>query len=320
MEFEYLQKENQILLDNLKNEVIRKTLAYMVDFKEHENLITVQKPYSIEISNSDICIAVIVFSGFEGEEYETLKAKKNYHIVSFHKILQTMIEFESLPIKYLDYISLFFMSLGRTNDTTLKDFLHLKNLYSNQTVFHLRKEYILKDVVRNKDLFSLIYQRQKRNSPCKKIKGNFTASMVLNNTMEANSEENLKNVNSSFIVEYIKNRALLVKNETKTDLDKGKLLFVGFAIASGNKRAKKATKLALLPFLLCTTQIIENTKTISILISSHTNEITIDEIAIMTDYIRKKMGNTADIILQVTEDKNLGEALALTIFLSSNQS
>ncbi|AOW10480.1 FtsZ/tubulin family protein [Flavobacterium gilvum] len=318
MEFEYLQKENQILLENLKNEVIRKTLAYMVDFKEHENLVTVQKPYSIEISNPDICIAVIFFVGFVGEEYEVLKTKRHYHIVSFHKILQTMHEFESIPIKYLDYMALFFMSLGRTNDETIKDFLHLKNLYAHQTVLHLRKEYILKKVVWNHDLFSLIFHKQKKDLSSNKIKENFTSSMAINSIMEADNEENLKNINSSFIQEYVKNKELLAKNEPKTDLDKVKPLLVGFAIASGNNRAKKATKLTLLPLLLQNSQFIQNTKSILVIISSHTNEITIDEIAIIVDYIQKKMGNT-NIILHVAEDENLSEALALTIVLSSDK-
>ena len=67
MEFAYDRFDICILLDNLKNEVISKTLAYMVDFKEHDNLVVTPKPYSIEISNADICIAVILFSGFVKE-------------------------------------------------------------------------------------------------------------------------------------------------------------------------------------------------------------------------------------------------------------
>ena len=71
MEFTYERLDICILLDNLKYEEIRKTLAYMVDFKEHENLVVIPKPYSIEICNADICIAIFVFVGFEKEEYET---------------------------------------------------------------------------------------------------------------------------------------------------------------------------------------------------------------------------------------------------------
>jgi hypothetical protein len=140
MEFIYERLDMCILFDNLKNEEIRKTLAYMVDFKEHYNLVIIPKPHSIEISNSDICIAIIVFVGFEKEEYDTLKTKKNHHVVSFDRVTQTMIEFENMPIKHIDYMALFFMSLARTEDKKVQEFLSLKNLSRYDTVYQLRKK------------------------------------------------------------------------------------------------------------------------------------------------------------------------------------
>ena len=140
MEFVYDRLDICILLDNLINEEIRKTLAYMVDFKEHENLIVIPKPYSIEISNAAICIAIIVFVGFEKEEYDTLKTKNNPHVVSFDRITQTMIEFESITIKHIDYMALFFMSLARTEDKKVQEFLSLKDLSRYDTVHQLRKK------------------------------------------------------------------------------------------------------------------------------------------------------------------------------------
>lgn len=140
MEFEYNRLDMCILFDNLKNEEIRKTLAYMVDFKEHENLIVIPKPYSIEISNAAICITIIVFVGFEKEEYDTLKTKNNHHVVSFDRITQTMIEFKNMPIKHIDYMALFFMSLARTEDKKVQEFLSLKELSRYDTVHQLRKK------------------------------------------------------------------------------------------------------------------------------------------------------------------------------------
>ena len=107
MEYAHYRPEHCVLLDNLKNDVVKKTLAYMVDFKEHDNLVVIPKPHSVEISNAEICIAVILFSGFEKEEYEALLTKDNFHIVSFDTIIQTMVEFENIPIKYLDYMAIF---------------------------------------------------------------------------------------------------------------------------------------------------------------------------------------------------------------------
>lgn len=123
MELLYERLDICILYDSLKNEEIRKALAYMIDFKEYENLEIIPKPYSIEISNDEICIAIIVFVGFENEEYEILKNRKNYHIISFDKITQTMIEFKHLPIKHIDYMSLFFMSIVRTEDRKIQDWM-----------------------------------------------------------------------------------------------------------------------------------------------------------------------------------------------------
>lgn len=140
MEFVYDRLDICILLDNLKNEEIRKTLAYMVDFKEHDDLVVIPKPHSIEISNAEVCIAVIVFSGFEKEEYETLKTKNNHHVVSFDRITQTMFEFDNIPIKHIDYMALFFMSLARTEDKKIQEFLSLKDLSRYDTVYQLRKK------------------------------------------------------------------------------------------------------------------------------------------------------------------------------------
>ena len=140
MEFAHYRLEHCILLDNLKNEVISKTLAYMVDFKEHDDLVVIPRAHSIEISNDAICIAIIVFVGFEKEEYDTLKTKNNPHVVSFDRITQTMIEFENIPIKHIDYMALFFMSLARTEDKKVHEFLSLKNLSRYDTVYQLRKK------------------------------------------------------------------------------------------------------------------------------------------------------------------------------------
>ncbi len=150
-------------------------------------------------------------------------------------------------------------------------------------------------------------------------KSQFTASMIFESTQEENNKKNLKNVSSSFIKEYVKNRKVLSKKETKTDLDKNKLLLVGFAVTSGNNRAKNTIKLALLP-LLRNTQVFEKTKSILLHISSHTTKISLDEIGNINDYIREKAGYTADIVMYVNEDKNLGEALAVTIILSEIES
>ena len=314
MEFAYDRFDICILLDNLKNEVISKTLAYMVDFKEHENLVVIQKTHSIEISNADICIAVIVFSGFE-KEYEILKTKKNHHVISFDTTLQLFFEFDNMPIKYLDYMALFFMSLARTEDANIKEFLHLRNPSANETICRLKKEYFLKGVVWNYDLFSLLYKKNTVNSSCQKTKNQFTTSMILDSYPAAFYEYNLKNINSSFVKEFVKNRNLLAMKEIQSELGNSEQLLVGFAVVSGRNRAKKAIRLALSTPLLNNT-IIEKTKTILLHISSDVIEMNLDETGVINDIIQERVGNKADIIMTVSEDKNLGKSLSITIIMS----
>ena len=130
MELIYNHLHNNGLLSVLQNQEITQSLAYMLDFKEHLDLKVTSKPFSIEITNNEITIAVLLYVGFEGAEYEELKTKPNVHIVAFDSITQTMCEFEALKIKHIDYLSLFFMALSRSKISNLKDFQVLKNLGS----------------------------------------------------------------------------------------------------------------------------------------------------------------------------------------------
>lgn len=315
MEYTHYRSDHYILLDNLKNDVVKKTLAYMVDFKEHENLVIIPKPHSIEISNAEICIAVILFSGFEKEEYEALLTKDNFHIVSFDTIIQTMVEFENMFIKHIDSLALFFMSLARTDDTNLFDLLRLKNLNANKTTSNLNKTYFRNDLVWNQDLFSLLYKKTKTNENRKKIKNQFSASMVLESNTEAFSEVNLESINSSHINEFVKNGVLLENKEIVSELSKKKPLFVGFGVSLGRNRAKKATELALSNLNLYGT-IVENVKTILLIISADSIEMNIDEIGEINDIIQEKVGYNAGIIMTVSLNKNLGKSLSVTLMLS----
>jgi len=130
MELIYSHLDNNYLLDVLQNEDINQSLAYMLDFKEHSDLKITPKPFSIEIANNQITIAVLLYVGFEGTEYEALKTKPNVHIVAFDTVAQNLWEFECIKIKHIDYMSLFFMALSRSKNSNLKDFQALKKLGS----------------------------------------------------------------------------------------------------------------------------------------------------------------------------------------------
>ena len=51
-----------------------------------------------------------------------------------------MIEFKNIPIKHIDYMALFFMSLARTEDKKVHEFIRNKNLSRYDTVYQLRKK------------------------------------------------------------------------------------------------------------------------------------------------------------------------------------
>ena len=149
----------------------------------------------------------------------------------------------------------------------------------------------------------------------RRTENHYLTTMVLESSPAAFNEENLRSINSSFIKEFVNNEALLEKNEVQSELGVSKPLFVGFAIVSGRNRAKKAIRLALSIFLL-NNQFLANTKTVLLLISSFSIEINIDEIGEINDYIQENMGYNAAIVMLVSEDKNLGKSLSVTLMLS----
>lgn len=177
------------------------------------------------------------------------------------------------------------------------------------------ENYFLRDAVWHNTAFILLYKKNKMNTNIKKNENQYTTSMVLESCLAAFSKENLKSINSSFIKEFVKNKDLLAKKETYSELGESKPLFIGFAVASDSNRAKKAIELALSTPLL-NDKIIENTKTILLLISSDVIEMNLTEIGEINDSIREKVGDSADIIMVVSEDKNLGKSLSITIMLS----
>lgn len=126
--FFYRRIEHNVLLYILRNKEISSALAYMIDFSNHSNFEVTPKEHSIEIFNDDITIVVIIYVGFELEEYENLKNRKNLHIVTFSMAVPEMIEFKNLNVKYIDTLSLLFMTLSRSENPLGKKLFSLKNL------------------------------------------------------------------------------------------------------------------------------------------------------------------------------------------------
>ena len=100
--------------------------------------------------------------------------------------------------------------------------------------------------------------------------------------------------------------------DAKTVLSNSGTAIMGSAVASGSARAQEAITKALDSPLLNDNKI-TGAKNVLLLIVSGSQEITIDEIGEINDYIQIEAGHGANIIMGVGEDEDLGEAIAVTV-------
>ena len=100
--------------------------------------------------------------------------------------------------------------------------------------------------------------------------------------------------------------------DAKTVLSDSGTAIMGSATASGSGRANEAITKALDSPLLNDNKI-TGAKNVLLLIVSGAQEITIDEIGEINDYIQIEAGHGANIIMGVGEDENLGDAIAVTV-------
>jgi cell division protein FtsZ len=101
-------------------------------------------------------------------------------------------------------------------------------------------------------------------------------------------------------------------HDAKTVLSNSGTAIMGSAKEEGTNRAKTAIVKALDSPLLNDNKI-TGAKNVLLLIVSGTNEVTLDEIGEINDYIQEEAGYDANIIMGVGEDENLGDAIAVTI-------
>jgi cell division protein FtsZ len=100
--------------------------------------------------------------------------------------------------------------------------------------------------------------------------------------------------------------------DVKTVLSDSGSAIMGSAKAKGEYRAKEAIVSALDSPLLNDNKI-TGAKNVLLLIVSGTEEITMDEIAEINEYIQAEAGNNANIIMGVGEDENLADEISVTI-------
>ena len=116
-------EHNELLWALENNQTICKSLAYMVTFKEHQNFKVIPKQHSIEIFNDELILSIILYVGFEMNEYIENVNKSNFQIVSFQKVISEMCEFAkfSNEIKFVEPKALFYTSLSFADDNFSND-------------------------------------------------------------------------------------------------------------------------------------------------------------------------------------------------------
>ncbi len=171
-----------------------------------------------------------------------------------------------------------------------------RNLYAQKGIENLR-EYVDSLIIIN-------------NNKLREIYGNLTYKQAF-----AKSDEVLASAATSIAEVITRNYTVNVDfKDVNTVLENSGTAIMGSAKASGENRSKKVIMDALDSPLLNDNKI-TGAKNVLLLILSGTgeNEITIDEISEINEYIQEEAGNSADVIMGVGEDDSLGEAISVTI-------
>ena len=107
-------------------------------------------------------------------------------------------------------------------------------------------------------------------------------------------------------------------HDAKTVLSNSGTAIMGSAEATGQERADKAIKQALDSPLLNDNKI-DGANNVLLLIVSGDEEVTLDEIGEINDYIQEQAGNNANIIMGVGDDDTLGESISVTVIATGFQ-
>ncbi|MFI5221111.1 MAG: cell division protein FtsZ [Bacteroidia bacterium] len=100
--------------------------------------------------------------------------------------------------------------------------------------------------------------------------------------------------------------------DVKTVMKNSGVAIMGSAMASGPERALEAVKAALASPLLNDNQIL-GAKNILLNITSGTDEVLMDEVDLISNYIQNESGLTAEMIFGTSYDETLGDQLSVTI-------
>ncbi|MET4083489.1 hypothetical protein ABIB40_003461 [Pedobacter sp. UYP30] len=128
MNLHFQHLPNNFLLSLLQEPGFSEALAYLVDFKNYTDLKIIPKAHSIELSNTEIVLSIIIYSGFELNEHAELSGRKNVHLVCFSNVIPEMLEFKGMHIKYVDKLAWFFTIMSTSKVEYVQKLNLLRNL------------------------------------------------------------------------------------------------------------------------------------------------------------------------------------------------
>jgi hypothetical protein len=126
--FNFPHQPNNTLLYLLREPEFASALAYLIDYKSHFDLSIIPKKFSIELSNEEITISIIIYFGFEGKEYDKIKNRKNLHLVTLCDIVTEMFEFKNMEIRIIDKMAWLFSVINWSERDFAKRLRSLKSL------------------------------------------------------------------------------------------------------------------------------------------------------------------------------------------------
>ncbi|NQX80462.1 MAG: cell division protein FtsZ [Flavobacteriaceae bacterium] len=146
------------------------------------------------------------------------------------------------------------------------------------------------------------------NNKLREVYGNVTKTEAFSKSDEVLSTA-VKGIAEVITHHYKQNIDL---HDAKTVLSKSGTAIMGSAKASGDNRAKEVIINALDSPLLNDSKI-TGAKNVLLLIVSGTDEVTLDEIAYISEYIQKEAGYEANIIMGIGDDDSLEDSVSVTV-------
>ena len=123
-------KHNQ-LADILCIKSISEILGEMVTLKSSPILNIVKHPHSLVLEFLDYRIVIVLYIGFEHEEYLKFKVIENVHFICMDEIMNDVIEFRSIPLQFI-HSKDFQEKVKEKKPTSMPEVLELIGEYSGK--------------------------------------------------------------------------------------------------------------------------------------------------------------------------------------------